>query len=79
MTDDKEAASIEAEYKLVEECSLFTFPFNTWGSGSNLPKYTLSTIKQGKVFELLKSVDCDKLTADSFFQTIQSNKTVFVP
>ena len=53
MTDDKLAASIEAEYKVVEECSLFTFPFKTDDSDSG--EYTLSTIKQGKVFELLKS------------------------
>ena len=60
-------------YKSVEDCELFTFPFKRQGTGN----YTLRTIKQGHIVDLLTTNEYPSLDYDSYFCTLKANKHIF--
>lgn len=61
------------EFKSVEDCELFTFPFKK----QDFSHYALKTIKQGEVIDLLSSNEFSGLDYDSYFRTFRANKSIF--
>ena len=73
LTDEKVGLPPGSEYADVMGCRLFTYPF-TPIVGSRV---TLSTIKEGHVFNLLTSDQSKALAEDSYFRTMRANKAMF--
>ena len=66
----------EEEFKEVEGCQLYTFPFALQKVAKT--KTTLSTIKQGELIDLITSDETKALASDSYFKTLKANKKVFL-